>query len=129
MGQCMDLALKRVILLCHMVFRGLSVQRFDLFTGGFGFRFPLCQVLMRLWSDCLIYMWALEGSISGANLRGLAPDDVGVGWITHSWLLALVNVERLECNFYFALVLWFEVCIFPLLNQAAWCGCIMLQLL
>lgn len=78
---------------------------------------------------CHFSMCALEGFISEVNIRGKAPDDVGVGWITHSWALALVNVERLECNVYFPLVLWFEVCIFPLLHRATRCGCIMLQLL
>lgn len=78
---------------------------------------------------CRICTCALEGFISEVNIQGKAPDDVGVGWITRSWVLALVNVERLECNVYFPLVLWFEVCIFPLLHRATRCGCIMLQLL
>lgn len=52
----------------------------------------------------------------------MAPDDVGVGRITHSWVLASEHVERLECNVYFPLVLWFEVSIFPSLapGRAAW---------
>lgn len=118
-----------------MVFRGLSVQRFDLLTGdggveGGGLWLQIhCQVLIQRWPDCHIYMWALQGWISEVNIWGMAPDDVGVGWTAHSWVLALVNVERSECNVCFPLVLWFEVCIFPLLRRAVRCGCIMLQLL
>lgn len=48
-------------------------------------------------------------------MGGIAPDDAGFGRITCSWFLAWVNAERLECDVCLPpLVLWFEVCIFPL---------------
>lgn len=115
-----DPTLDKVICLSHMALRGLSVQRFDLFTRGFTFRHTLSSGSMT--------PAGLSGRNSGVNSRGPAPDDVGVAWITHSWVLALVNAERLECNVCFPLVLWFEVCIFPVSHRAMWFGCIMLQL-
>lgn len=59
--------------------------------------------------------FTLKGSISGVN----SPDHVEVDWITHSWVLASVNVERLECNVCFPLVLWLEVSIFSV-SRAVW---------
>lgn len=37
------------------------------------------------------------------KMGGMAPDDAGFGRITHSWFLALVNAEWLECDVYFPL--------------------------
>lgn len=45
----MDQTLVKVIFLCHVAFRGLSVQKFDLVTQGFTFRHSLSSVSTALY--------------------------------------------------------------------------------
>ena len=61
-GCCMHRALEKVIFLCHMVFRGLSVQMFDLLTVSFGL--PLSSANTTLTRLPYLYV----GSISEVNI-------------------------------------------------------------
>lgn len=106
----MDWALKKVIFLCHMVFRGLSVQRFDLLPGDRGWK-----VLTRLRSPWNIYGRCLLCSIRLGPGYILRPTSRWCkSWLgrAHSWFLASVNVERLDFNVWLLLVCWFEGCTF-----------------
>lgn len=89
-----------------MVFRDLSVQRFDLLAGGFGLRSALCQL------DTFAHSYGLERTPLSGEVERAKPDDaVDLAGSCTAGPRLLVNAERLECDVDFLLVPRLRVCI------------------
>lgn len=98
-----------------MVFRDLSVQRFDLLAGGFGLRSALCQL------DTFAHSYGLERTPLSGEVERAKPDDaVDLAGSCTAGPRLLVNAERLECDVDFLLVPRLRVCIPPAVFQACW---------